>query len=122
MGIYAYALVFLGGGLGSICRYGISVLLQRLAPTFPLATFLANALSCFILGVLLSLSIRDAARPAYTLLLVTGFCGGFSTFSTFSNETLRLFQQGHLTTALANISLSLAVGLSAIYFGAKLVH
>ena len=91
----AVVLVFLGGGLGSVVRYGIARALPA-ASGFPWATFTANSLSGLVLGAVLGVLMAspDQDGGRWRLLLVTGFCGGFSTFSTFSNEGLTLFQSG----------------------------
>lgn len=115
-----FFLVFLGGGLGSICRYGIARLMDNQLNTFPFATFIANILSCILLGFLVGLSLKGAMNQNYKLLLITGFCGGFSTFSTFSNETFHLFQSGNIAYAMTNIAASLLVCLFCIYLGLKL--
>ena len=115
-----YALVFLGGGLGSICRYSIAHLLAQYHLTFPLATFLANALSSVLLGVLVGLSLRGQVSEAYKFMLMTGFCGGFSTFSTFTNETFHLLQAGHWGLGLLNIGGSLMLCLACMYVGIRL--
>ncbi len=114
--------VFVGGGLGSICRYAVARGLDSSGFLFPMATFLTNGISCVILGILLGLSLRDGFEHHHRLLLITGFCGGFSTFSTFSAETLQLFQSGHHLHALANIFLSLIVCLVCIYLGLKIIQ
>ncbi|MEN0003218.1 MAG: fluoride efflux transporter CrcB [Bacteroidota bacterium] len=118
----AFFWVFLGGGLGSICRYGIGLLLQPYKLQFPYATLIANAISCVILGILIGLSLKNQLHQRMQLLLMTGFCGGFSTFSTFSSETFLLFEQGQLNAAFFNIFGSVIIGLIGIYFGLKLVH
>lgn len=118
--MYSYFLVFVGGGLGSICRFGIAQLLKPYAFVFPFATFLANALSCMVLGVLVGMSLKTEASSVQKLLLMTGFCGGFSTFSTFSNETLQLFQTGQTAYAFVNIIGNLLVCWLCIYAGMKL--
>jgi CrcB protein len=115
-----YVWVFLGGGLGSICRYGIAHLLQKYQLTFPLATLLANALACVVLGYFLGRSLHDGVSGTERMLIMTGFCGGFSTFSTFSGETLYLFQTGDYGYAFLNILASLLVCLGCIYGGMKL--
>ncbi|MFK8102185.1 MAG: fluoride efflux transporter CrcB [Saprospiraceae bacterium] len=118
--MYNYLLVFLGGGLGSICRFGIAQFLKPYAFIFPFATFLANALSCLVLGVLVGISLKAEVGNLHKLLLTTGFCGGFSTFSTFSNETLQLFQTGQTSHALASMVGNLFVCWLCIYLGMKL--
>lgn len=117
----AFLFVFLGGGLGSICRYGIARLLQVQEWDYPLATFIANALACIVLGALMGLSLKGNLSSATKLLFMTGFCGGFSTFSTFSAETFELLQTGNYGYALANIGLSVFVCLGCILIGLKLV-
>lgn len=115
-----YLLVFIGGGVGSICRYGIAVLIKDYNITFPFATLLANVISCIILGALVGLSLKGSLHDYYKLLFMTGFCGGFSTFSTFSYETLHLLQSGAFIHAFANIFISLVVCLFCIFLGLKL--
>ncbi|HFC00446.1 MAG TPA: fluoride efflux transporter CrcB [Phaeodactylibacter sp.] len=116
-----FLLVFIGGGLGSISRFGISVLLKNHGYTLPLATFFANAISCIVLGVLVGWTIKSGqASDIQKYMLITGFCGGFSTFSTFSNETFQLFQSGNVATAFGYVLLSLVVGLFCIYLGMKM--
>lgn len=115
-----YILVFIGGGLGSVCRFGISQLLSAQQWTFPVATLIANMVSCLMLGVLVGLNLKGEVSMTYKFLFMTGFCGGFSTFSTFSNETFQLLQAGHIAYALANVGLSLMIGLVCIYIGVLL--
>jgi CrcB protein len=112
--------VFLGGGLGSIARYGIGDLLKSQSLVFPWGTLLANAVSCIILGYLLAYNLKTPLSPSYRLLLMTGFCGGFSTFSTFSSETYLLLQDGKYNLALAYVAGSLIVGLLGIILGFRL--
>ena len=116
----SFFLVFLGGGLGSMARYGLGLALQPWLPRFPLATLLANAAACLILGVLTSLSMRGLLDDPRRLLLATGFCGGFSTFSTFTNETWSLLQTGQTANAILNIFLSLVVCFLSLFLGMKL--
>ena len=116
-----YVLVFIGGGLGSICRFGIAQLLASQKLDFPYATLLANALACIVLGVLMGMQIKNGVTDMQKFVLMTGFCGGFSTFSTFTGETVQLFQTGQVGYAFFNILLSLLVCLICLYLGMKLV-
>ncbi|TXB66291.1 fluoride efflux transporter CrcB [Phaeodactylibacter luteus] len=116
----AYVLVFLGGGLGSLARYGVARLIAPIQGHFPYATLTANLISCLVLGFMLQQSLRGQVSDAWKWLLMTGFCGGFSTFSTFSGETLSLLQHGHYGTALMNMGGSLLLGLICIYLGMRL--
>ena len=97
--------VFVGGGLGSLARYGIFKLLEtHTGPSFPLATLLSNIIACLVLGVFLWYwGIKDGDHLMRNLIAI-GFCGGFSTFSTFSLETLELFKAGNLTYGVLNIA------------------
>ena len=116
-----FILVFIGGGLGSICRFGISLFMKNQGYVFPMATLLANALSCIVLGTLVGWTIKNGnTSDVQKYLLMTGFCGGFSTFSTFTNETFQLLQDGNLAFAFGNILVSLIVCLICIFIGIKL--
>lgn len=105
--------VFIGGGLGSLARYGISVLLLRSSwNQLPVATFVSNILACLVLLSMLVLFREKITNlPWLAPLMITGFCGGFSTFSTFSLETANLLQHGNYGWAAANILLSLSFGI-----------
>jgi len=107
--------VFLGGGLGSVLRYGISMgaLKIGLNTGFPWATLLANGLACAFVGWLIH-ALGFSTGSSKHALLVIGFCGGLSTFSTFSVETVALVQQGRWDWAAAYVLLSLMMCLGLL--------
>lgn len=116
------AIVGLGGSVGSILRYltvYFSAKLYTNTPvTFPYHTFAVNIIGCFIIGILMGLSERHLLiNNDLKLLLVTGFCGGYTTFSAFSAENYQLYQNGHYITLLLYISGSVIAGLAAVYIG-----
>lgn len=109
--------VFIGGGLGSLARYGLSVGLQNYKPSnFPTATLLANLLSCIIIALAVGVFADKIQSSELKAFIVIGFCGGFSTFSTFSNESIELIKSGNYAVAVANVLLSLALCFAVIYF------
>lgn len=111
--------VFIGGGLGSCLRYGISILLGRISFNFPLATITANAIACIAFGFLAGFLTKEQFSDNYKLLLLTGVCGGFSTFSAFTDDTYQLIQEGQLLYAFGNIVLSIVICLGCLLIGYK---
>lgn len=105
--------VFIGGGLGSLFRYGISLaFLKSRFASFPIATLISNFLACLIFVLFVYFfKVKSEELKWLSPLVLTGICGGFSTFSTFSYETFTLFQQGNIAFAVANILISLLLGL-----------
>lgn len=112
--------VFLGGGLGALVRYGIGKFFPFSGNGFPIGTFLANVISCLILGYLMGILLGKSLDQKYQLLLMTGFCGGFSTFSTFSMESYRLMSNGASLTSLFYILASVVVCIVCIWIGIKI--
>jgi CrcB protein len=111
-------LVGIGGFVGSIGRYLLSQFVElRIFTSFPLGTFAVNIIGCFIIGLLYGLTIRGAASPEIRFLLATGFCGGFTTFSTFSLESMTLLQDGQFWFVFLYMAGSLLAGLAAVWIG-----
>jgi CrcB protein len=111
--------VAIGGALGSGSRYLVGAAIQsRAGGDFPLATLIINVVGSLLLGFILEYATGSAAMsPATRLLLSTGFCGGFTTFSTFSHETVRLIQAGEYRRATVYVGLSLILSFTAIVVG-----
>ena len=113
--------VAVGGAAGSLLRYTFSILLRATSLTFPWATLTVNILGSFLIGFLYSNFSEPFARSEnLRLLAITGFLGGFTTFSAFSNETFELLKADRLPTALAYIGLSIGLSLTAVFFGSKI--
>ena len=112
-------LIFLGGGFGSILRYLMSNYTQKLwnISSFPMGTFIVNILGCFIIGCLTSYFVKNDNYLKY--LLITGFCGGFTTFSTFSVENYSLWQNQQYGTLLLYVISSIVLGFAAVIIGMK---
>jgi CrcB protein len=112
-------LVFLGGGLGSVARYLLGKWINTFTTTaFPIATLVINIIACFILGIVVGLADhRQLLSASSRLFWTVGFCGGFSTFSTFSNESLVLMQSSLHLSFIAYLFLSMVLCITAIYVG-----
>jgi CrcB protein len=112
------SLVFLGGGFGSIARFLVGKVYTLWNPNFPLATLTSNFLSCVVFGIVVMLGV-EKTNLSYSLklLLITGFCGGFSTYSSFTFETVQLFKTGQHNLAFSNIILNFLLSVSGLYLG-----
>src|SRR6478672_78837 len=117
-------LVGVGGFVGSVARYLVAVLFaNQFSSVFPFATLTVNVVGCFLIGIIFALSDRgNILSPEWRVLLTTGFCGGFTTFSTFSYESLRLLQDGEYLYVGAYVLASVVVGLAATYVGIILIR
>lgn len=115
-----FLFVMMGGALGAALRYGTALLTSafRLL-TLPVGTLVVNLVGCVILGLLTGLAERHAAVPRHVmLLLTTGLCGAFTTFSTFSAETIKALEGGQTLAALLYVAVSIVGGL-LLFWGAK---
>lgn len=114
--------IFLGGGTGSVLRYCVQTMMhERIMPyTFPWATFTINLVGSFLIGLFYALSARFNLSPEVRLLITAGFCGGFTTFSTFSNDGMTLLKGEFYGTFLVYTLLSIAIGLIAVAAGSYL--
>ena len=112
-------LVALGGGVGAVCRYGLSLL--PISAKFPWGTLLANLAGALIIGFLAGCAARVSHfPPELNLLLKTGFCGGFTTFSTFSLESLTLLEKGRWLLGGSYMVLSVVLCLLGVALGQRL--
>ena len=112
-------LIFIGGGLGSLVRFAISKFIQEnMDKAFPFGTLGVNVLASLILGILVGMfEAKTLINPNYRASIAIGFCGGFSTFSTFSNDTLQLIQNNRIMEAFLNIFLNVILCLLATFGG-----
>lgn len=120
-----FLLVAVGGAIGSMARYGADLVTMRWHHLFPIGTFAVNVIGSFIIGVIaggLALEAHPQFHHQARLLLAVGLCGGFTTFSSFSLETLTLLRAGQATTALSYIALSVLLCLGATALGYALTH
>ena len=114
----SFLLVFFGGGLGSSLRYLVSIAMNQYSKVLPFGTFTVNILGCLLIGLILGYAQKDNTLTSnQTLLLVTGFCGGFTTFSAFANENFELIKNGEIFDfSMYSIS-SIVVGIVAVFVG-----
>lgn len=111
-----------GGFIGSVGRFYLSRYFQTLAgSSFPLGTFMANVVGCFLIGLFYGLFMKyTELSPTWRLFLTTGFCGGFTTFSTFSYENIALLRDGQYVFFFSYTGASLLIGLAFTFLGLML--
>lgn len=115
-------LVFIGGGFGSVLRFIIGKYLNSPATGIPYGTFAANILGSLLIGIILGLAAKnDTLSANQTLLIATGFCGGFTTFSTFAYENHVFLKAGDFTSFAIYTIASFVIGFLAVFFGLFLV-
>lgn len=114
-------LVGVGGAIGSILRYLLGLLFTKYTSNgFPWATFSVNIIGSFAIGYLMAYLAAMSQQQDLKMLLVTGLCGGFTTFSAFTFENIKLIQSGQTTIALIYIFASILLGVAAVFFGMQL--
>jgi fluoride exporter len=115
-------LVFFGGGIGSALRYGIQRSMQSVAITFPWGTFIVNIIGCLLIGILWGITEKQLNwNEEMKLLLMTGLCGGFTTFSAYSLEGISLLKDQRVGTFILYITATVIICLVATYLGIRLV-
>lgn len=121
--IKTFLVVFIGGGIGSMMRYAVQLLMhQRLTPyNFPWATLSVNIIGSFLIGLFYAVSARFNLSEDVRLFLTAGLCGGFTTFSTFSNDGIALLRQGEVAMFVAYTLLSIILGIAAAFAGASIM-
>jgi len=112
-------LIAIGGGIGSALRYLTSIVVQKYyAAAFPLATLITNSIGCFLIGIAMALLEKnDLVNSNIKWFFITGFCGGYTTFSTFGLENICLLQNNQSGLAFVYIGLSVISGLFAVWLG-----
>ena len=112
-------LIALGGALGTLARYGTTVLAATLAErwAFPIGTLAVNLLGCFAIGYLGGAFDRSAVREEYRLMVIAGFLGGFTTFSSFGWETMRMVRDGQVGRGVVYVLASNIVGIALAFGG-----
>jgi CrcB protein len=114
-----YWMVAIGGACGSVLRFWVgSYVSNRTGARFPAGTFLVNITASFLIGFLVTiLAAKVSWSPQWRYLILIGFIGGYSTFSTFEFETFRIFQEGEFLIAGLNVLLSVVVGFFSVWLG-----
>lgn len=115
--------VFIGGGLGSVLRFAIGKLVNQFNLSLAVGTFISNVLSCIILAIAIMTILKTSHHDkVWYSLIVIGFCGGLSTFSTFSYETFQMFKAGQYLWAVLNVFLSISLTVVLLFVLLKKVE
>lgn len=114
-------IVAFGGAIGAVLRYLIGLIPLSQKSGFPIKTFLINVIGCFIIGIIAALAEKNSLNPKIVLFIKVGFCGGFTTFSSFALETQGLLEKGSVFIAILYIILSILVGIFAVFGAEKLI-
>lgn len=110
-------LIGLGGAVGSVIRFVLGLFVKKYwGLSFPLGTFIVNLIGCFLIGMLIAYFQKNN-NDSMKLLLITGFCGGFTTFSSFTAESIELMQNNQISVSLLYIGASICIGLLATWAG-----
>ncbi len=118
-----YLAVMAGAALGGLARYLIaSAITARVVSRFPWGTFTVNVIGCFLIGLIATVLVERSAPVTWSLFLVTGILGGYTTFSAFGWETVQLSRQGEHFVALANVLGSVVAGYVAVWLGVLLAR
>ena len=112
-------IVFIGGGMGTVMRFLVSKIIPYSGKGFPWSTFCANLIGCLLIGLLIGYFLRYSIENQSSLVLFAtiGFCGGFTTFSTFAQENLAFIRSGNYSMFLIYSFISLSVGILMVYLG-----
>lgn len=116
--------VFLGGGIGSLLRYGLTYLVHKFPKSvFPVATLGSNLIASFLVGafLVLMMKMKPAHAEFFQAFCIIGICGGFSTFSTFAKDNLELMERGYWLIAGLNILVSVSFCIGMVYLGRKML-
>jgi CrcB protein len=117
--MYRYLIyVIIGSSIGGAARFLAQEFVHKRFPSFiPLSTLSVNIIGCFIIGIIYALAEKSKISAEVRILIATGFCGGFTTFSSFAFENVKLLQDGEFFNTALYIILSLVIGFVAVYLG-----